>query len=125
MCMVWHVDKYKITFKLFINSRRISSRPAIIDVKSPVPGRDPAVEKNCSTLPRLGRLTLSKILCSIVCKYLLSTEGLHGTLSVGKHISGTSISGTSIFSVFLEIIHEFKIYEQQNKRAMSGLADTS
>ena len=21
MCMVWHVDKYKITFKLFISSR--------------------------------------------------------------------------------------------------------
>jgi len=24
MCTVWHVDKYKITFKLVINSRRIS-----------------------------------------------------------------------------------------------------
>jgi len=25
--MVWHVDKYKITFKLIINSRRISHGP--------------------------------------------------------------------------------------------------
>lgn len=65
--------------------------------------RGPAVEKNCSTLPRLGRLTLSKILLwSTVCKYLLSTEGMRDTLNVGKHISDTSI-----FSVFLEIIHEF------------------
>jgi len=37
--MVWHVDKYKITFKLVINSRRIS--------------RGPAVEKHC---PRLLQL---------------------------------------------------------------------
>ena len=27
MCTVWHVDKYKITFKLVINSRRISRGP--------------------------------------------------------------------------------------------------
>jgi len=24
MCTVWHIDKYTITFKLVINSRRIS-----------------------------------------------------------------------------------------------------
>jgi len=38
MCTVWHADKYKITFKLVINSRRIS--------RGPVPGRGPAVEKH-------------------------------------------------------------------------------
>ena len=27
MCTVWHVDKYKITFKLIINSRRTSRGP--------------------------------------------------------------------------------------------------
>jgi len=27
MCTMWHVDKYKITFKLVINSRRISRGP--------------------------------------------------------------------------------------------------
>jgi len=37
MYTVWHVDKYKITFKLVINSRRIS--------------RGPAVEKHWSILP--------------------------------------------------------------------------
>ena len=31
MCTVWHVDKYKITFKLVINSRWNLSRPGIID----------------------------------------------------------------------------------------------
>jgi len=40
MCTVWHVDKYKITFKLVINSRRIS--------RGPVPGRGPAFEKHWS-----------------------------------------------------------------------------
>ena len=34
MCTVWHVDKYKITFKLVINSRRISRGPGIIDVRA-------------------------------------------------------------------------------------------
>ena len=29
MCTVWHVDKYKITFKLVINSRRTSRGPAV------------------------------------------------------------------------------------------------
>jgi len=43
MCTVWHVDKYKITFKLVINSRRTSRG------QDPVPGRGPAVEKHCST----------------------------------------------------------------------------
>ena len=38
MCTVWHVDKYKITFKLVINSRRIS--------RGPVSGRGPVVEKH-------------------------------------------------------------------------------
>jgi len=33
MCTVWHADKYKITFKLVINSRRIS-RPGIIDARA-------------------------------------------------------------------------------------------
>ena len=32
MYTVWHVDKYKIAFKLVINSRRIS-RPGIIDTR--------------------------------------------------------------------------------------------
>ena len=41
MCTVWHVDKYKITFKLLINSRRIS--------------RGPAVEKHWSSAPEDGR----------------------------------------------------------------------
>jgi len=27
MCTVWHADKYKITFKSVINSRRISHGP--------------------------------------------------------------------------------------------------
>ena len=27
MCTVWHVDKYKITFKLVISSRSISRGP--------------------------------------------------------------------------------------------------
>jgi len=27
MCAVWHVDKYKITFELVINSRRIYRGP--------------------------------------------------------------------------------------------------
>ena len=39
MYTVWHVDKYKITFKLVINSGRNS--------RGPVPGRGPAVEKHC------------------------------------------------------------------------------
>jgi hypothetical protein len=48
-------------------------------------------------------------------------ERLRDTLNVGKHISGTSI-----FSVFLEFIHEFKICEQQqNKCAVAGFADIS
>jgi len=34
MCTVWHVDKYKITFKLVINSRRISRGPVIIDARA-------------------------------------------------------------------------------------------
>ena len=34
MYTVWHVDKYKVTFKLVISSKRIS--------------RDPTVEKQCS-----------------------------------------------------------------------------
>ena len=29
MCTVWHVEKYKITFQLVINSRRISGGPAV------------------------------------------------------------------------------------------------
>ena len=29
MCTVWHVDKYKITFKLVINARRKSRGPAV------------------------------------------------------------------------------------------------
>jgi len=33
MYTVWHVDKYKITFKLVINSRRIT-RPGIIDARA-------------------------------------------------------------------------------------------
>jgi hypothetical protein len=45
---------------------------------------------------------------------------MHGTENLKR------ISATSIFSVFLEIIHEFKIYEQQqNKRAVSDLAGIS
>jgi len=27
MCTVWHVDRYKITFELFINYRKISRGP--------------------------------------------------------------------------------------------------
>jgi len=42
MCTVWNVDKYTITFKLIINSRRIS--------RGPVPGLGPAVEKHWSRL---------------------------------------------------------------------------
>jgi len=38
MYTVWHVDKYKITFKLVINSRRTSC--------GLVPGRGLAVEKH-------------------------------------------------------------------------------
>ena len=41
MCTVWHVDKYKITFKLVLNSRGIS--------RGSVPGRGSAVEKHCLT----------------------------------------------------------------------------
>jgi hypothetical protein len=37
MCTVWHVDKYKITFKLVIDYWS----------QGPVPGRGPAVEKHC------------------------------------------------------------------------------
>jgi len=44
MCMVWLVDKYKITFKLVINSRRISHGPIYL-----MPGCGPAVEKHCHT----------------------------------------------------------------------------
>ena len=29
MCTMWHVDKYRITFKLVISSRRISRGPAV------------------------------------------------------------------------------------------------
>ena len=39
MCTMWNVDKYTITFKLVINSTRIS--------RGPVPGRGPAVKKRC------------------------------------------------------------------------------
>ena len=38
MCRVWHADKYKIAFKLVINSMRIS--------RGPVPDRGPAAEKH-------------------------------------------------------------------------------
>ena len=34
MCTVWHVDKYKITFKLVIISRMNLSRPGIIDARA-------------------------------------------------------------------------------------------
>jgi hypothetical protein len=52
---------------------------------------------------------------------LLRTEGLRDALNVGK-----DISDTIIFSVFLQIIHEFKIYEQKKvNRAVSDLADIS
>jgi len=34
MCTVWHVDKYKITFKLVINSRRTSRGPVLIDARA-------------------------------------------------------------------------------------------
>ena len=51
MYTVWHVDKYKITFKVVINEilQHIVvssglSRPDIID--GPVPGRGPMVEKH-------------------------------------------------------------------------------
>ena len=37
MCTVWHVDKYKITFKLVPNSRRISRGP-VNWCQGPVPG---------------------------------------------------------------------------------------
>ena len=37
LCTVWHVNKYKITFKLVISSRRIC--------------RGPEVEKHCTTQP--------------------------------------------------------------------------
>ena len=30
VCTMWHVDKYKITFKLVINSRRISRGPVYL-----------------------------------------------------------------------------------------------
>jgi len=46
MCTVWHVDKYKIIFKLVINSRRIS--------------RGPAVEKHCY------KVTLRRVRATIV-----------------------------------------------------------
>ena len=44
ICTVWHVDKYKITIKLVINSRRISRGPYWCE--GPVRGRGPAVEKH-------------------------------------------------------------------------------
>ena len=47
MCTVWRVDKYKITFKLVINSRRIS--------RGPVSGRGPAVEKHWFRPNAFGR----------------------------------------------------------------------
>jgi len=48
MYTVWYVDKYKITFKLVINSRRISRG------QGPVLGRGPAIEKHCSMRPELN-----------------------------------------------------------------------
>ena len=58
MCTVWHVDKYKITFKLVINYRRISCGPAWYNwCQGPVPGRGPAVGKYCSRC-LLGKLYL-------------------------------------------------------------------
>jgi len=50
MCTVRHVDKYKITFKLVINSRRNS--------RGPVPDRGPAVEKNYFKLYSPSNLAL-------------------------------------------------------------------
>ena len=38
MCTLWHVDKYKITFKLVINSRIISRGTVQL---MPVPGAGP------------------------------------------------------------------------------------
>ena len=54
---MWHVDKYKIAFKLVINhwTNEIFyhivvssglSRPGIINARGPVAGRGPAVEKH-------------------------------------------------------------------------------
>jgi len=34
MCKVWHVDKYKITFKLVIKFQENLSRPGIIDSRA-------------------------------------------------------------------------------------------
>ena len=34
MCTVWHVDKYKITFKLVIKKQDNLSRPGIIDARA-------------------------------------------------------------------------------------------
>ena len=48
MYTVWHVDKYKITFKLVINHwRTFAARYNWC--QGPIPGRGPAVEKYCST----------------------------------------------------------------------------
>jgi len=51
MCTVWPVDKYKITFKLGISSRRIS--------------RGPAVEKRCFDVLEC-RATLQLNVCYLV-----------------------------------------------------------
>jgi hypothetical protein len=47
---MWHDDKYKITFKLVISSRRIFRGSALL-IPGPVPGRGLAVEKHCSGVP--------------------------------------------------------------------------
>jgi len=49
MCTVWHVDKYKITFNLIINSRRILAAWYNL-CQGLVPGRGLAVEKHWRSL---------------------------------------------------------------------------
>jgi hypothetical protein len=62
MCTEWHVDKYKIKFKLVINSREpLAARYNWC--QGPVPGRGPKVEKHWS------RGVLSRVVClSVIVK---------------------------------------------------------
>jgi len=46
MYMVWHVDKYKITFKLLIPGESLAARYNWC--QGPVPGHVPAAEKHWS-----------------------------------------------------------------------------
>jgi len=83
MFTVWHVDKYKITFKLVINSRRISRSPVYL-MPGPGTGRGPVVEKHWSR-PTPGFTQPHTV--DFSCDFLELISPLHLAPKVITHIA--------------------------------------